>query len=55
MKDTFNVLFFIRKTRLLKNGDAAIQMRITVSGQFQELHTKRQVNPKCWNQKKGCR
>lgn len=53
MKDTFNVLFFIRKTRLLKNGEAAIQMRITVNGQYQELYTKRQVNPKYWNQKKG--
>lgn len=51
MKDTFNVLFFIRKTRLLKNGEAAIQMRITVNGQYQELYTKRQVDPKYWNQK----
>lgn len=53
MKETFNVLFFIRRTRLLKNGEAAIQMRITVNGQYEELHTKRQVNPKCWNQKKA--
>lgn len=53
MKDTVNVLFCIRKTRPLKNGNVSIQMHITVNGHPEELHTKRQVNPKCWNQKKG--
>lgn len=53
MKETFNVLFFIQKTRPLKNGKVAIIMRITVNGQFEELRTKRQVYPKLWNQQKG--
>lgn len=53
MKETFNVLFCIRRTRPLKNGNVSIQMRITVNGHPEELHTKRQINPKCWNQSKG--
>ena len=32
-RKTFNVLFFIKKARLLKNGEAPVCMRITVNGQ----------------------
>lgn len=31
-RKTFNVLFFIKKARLLKNGEAPVCMRITVNG-----------------------
>lgn len=31
-RDSFNVLFFIRKTKLLKNGEDSVCMRITVNG-----------------------
>ena len=31
-RKTFNVLFFIKKARLLKNGEAPACMRITVNG-----------------------
>ena len=27
-RDSFNVLFFIKKTKLLKNGEASVCMRI---------------------------
>lgn len=30
---SFNVFFFIKKTKLLKNGEASVCMRITVDGQ----------------------
>ena len=31
-RDSFNVLFFIKKAKLLKNGEASVCMRITVNG-----------------------
>lgn len=51
-KQTFSVLFFIRKTKLLKTGEAPIQMRITLAGQNIEIQLKRRINPTSWNQKK---
>lgn len=53
MRRTFSVLFFIRKTKLLKSGETNILMRITVNGQYKEDLTQRTVIPKLWNQKKG--
>lgn len=49
---TFSVLFFIRKTRLLKTGEAPINMRITVDGRFVEMQTLRRILPANWNQRK---
>jgi hypothetical protein len=49
-----DVLFFIKKTKLLKNGEASICMRITVDGQRVELMIKSSVAPNRWNQKKEC-
>ena len=51
-KSTFAVLFFIKRKKLLKNGDAPIYMRITIDGRFLEASLKRGVNPKYWNEKK---
>lgn len=51
-KSTFSVLFFIKRKKLLKNGDAPVYMRITVDGRFLEASLKRGVNPKVWNEKK---
>ena len=31
-RDSFNVLFFIKKAKLLKNGEVSVCMRITVNG-----------------------
>lgn len=31
-RKTFSVLFFIKKSKLLKNGEAPVCMRITVNG-----------------------
>lgn len=31
-RNSFNVLFFLKKTKLLKNGEASVCMRITVDG-----------------------
>ena len=51
-RQTFNVLFFIRKTKLKKSGETPIMLRITIEGQFTELQLKRDVMPTQWNQAK---
>ena len=51
-KSTFSVLFFIKRKKLLKNGDAPVYMRITIDGRFLEASLKRGVNSKLWNEKK---
>ncbi|MFC4677006.1 site-specific integrase [Dysgonomonas termitidis] len=52
MKQTFNVLFFVRRTKLKKSGDTPIMLRITIEGQLVELQLKRDVKPNLWNQNK---
>lgn len=49
-----DVLFFIKKTKLLKNGEAPVCMRITVDSERAEIMIKRSVLPNKWNQVKGC-
>ena len=51
-KSTFSVLFFIKRKKLLKNGDAPVYMRVTIDGRFLEISMKRGVNPKTWNEKR---
>lgn len=51
-KSTFAVLFFIKRKKPLKNGDAPVFMRITIDGRFLEASLKRGINPKYWNEKK---
>lgn len=51
-KSTFSIFFYIKRKKLLKNGDAPVYMRVTVDGRFLEASLKRGVNPKVWNEKK---
>ena len=51
---TMNILFFILKTKLLKNGEAPILMRITIDGQYEETRIQRSISPKLWDSSKGC-
>ena len=51
---TRNILFFVLKTKLLKNGEAPILMRITINGQYEEIRIQRSVPLKNWNPAKGC-
>ena len=50
---TMNILFFVLKTKLLKNGEAPILMRITINGQYEETRIQRSVPLKLWNAAKG--
>lgn len=49
-----DVLFFLKKSKLLKNGEASICMRITVDSERAEIMIKRSVLPGKWNQSKEC-
>ncbi|MBK5719525.1 site-specific integrase [Dysgonomonas sp. Marseille-P4677] len=51
-RQTFNVLFVIRKTKLKKSGNTPIMLRISMQGQQAEIQLKRDVNPALWNQAK---
>ena len=48
----FNILFFIKKTKLLKNGEAPVCMRITVNGCMVDISVKRSCPVNLWNQTK---
>ena len=53
-RSTFSVLFYIKKQKLLKNGEAPICMRLTVNKQKAEIMIKRSIPAELWNQAKEC-
>jgi site-specific recombinase XerD len=52
-RPTFSVLFFIRRTRLNKHGEAPVEMRLTINGIRIDHALKRSVPPDFWNPDKG--
>jgi hypothetical protein len=52
-RTTFSVLFFIRRTRLNKHGEAPVEMRLTINGMRIDHALKRSVPPDLWNPDKG--
>ena len=42
-QDSMKILFFIRKSRLKKNGEAPVFLRITINGQQDEIRIQRSV------------
>ncbi len=53
-RNYFSILFFIKKSKLLKNGEAPICLRITINGQHAEVQIKRSVEVSLWNSNKEC-
>lgn len=53
VRQTFSIYFFIKKSRLLKNGEAPIYVRITVNGSSVEFGIKRSIEIEHWKVKKG--
>ena len=53
-RNHFSILFFIKKSKLLKNGEAPICLRITINGQRAEVQIKRSVEVSLWNSNKEC-
>lgn len=51
---TMNILFFVLKTKLLKNGEAPVLMRITINGDYDDARIQRSVPLNLWNAAKGC-
>lgn len=52
-RTTFSLLFYIRRTKLNKEGEAPIFMRVTVNGQRADASVKRFIAPRLWNTAKG--
>lgn len=48
-RDSFRVLFFLKKTRLLKNGEASVCMRITVNGTRVENNIRKSIDSALWS------
>ena len=53
-RKSFRILLFLRKGKLLKNGEAPICMRITVDKRVCDILIKRSILPEQWNQTKEC-
>lgn len=49
MNKTFNLLFYVKKSKINGVGDVPIYLRITIDGKITEISTKRTVNSKKWN------
>jgi site-specific recombinase XerD len=50
---TFSILYYIKRQRLLKTGEAPIYMRITVNGKSVETSVKRSIRPELWDTTKN--
>jgi len=48
-RKTFTISFFIKRTKLTKNQEAPIFLRITVDGERSEASIKRSINPTFWD------
>ena len=48
-RTTLSLLFFIKRTKLLKNGEAPVYMRITVKGERADFALNRSVNTQIWS------
>jgi hypothetical protein len=52
LENNTSILFFIKRTKLLKNGDAPIFVRITINKERAEFGLKKSVSPKSWDESK---
>ncbi|TLX71392.1 site-specific integrase [Labilibacter sediminis] len=50
--ENVKILFFIKRTKLTKSGDATIFVRITINKERTEFSLKKHVNPANWDDKK---
>ncbi len=52
-RTTFSVLFYIRRTKLTREGEAPILLRLTVNGIRTDVYVKKTIPPALWNTAKG--
>ena len=50
---TFNLAFYVKRTKALKDGKIPVYARITVNSQSSEFGLQRYVNPDGWDNMKG--
>ena len=48
----FSILFFIKRTKLLKSGEASVRIRVTYDKLYVEIQLKRSILPPLWSQEK---
>ncbi|MCM1150660.1 MAG: site-specific integrase [Alistipes sp.] len=48
MRNTFRILFYLKKNAPLRNGLVPVMARITICGQRTQLSTHLSVDPRCW-------
>lgn len=48
----FSILFFIKRGKLLKNGEAPVRVRVTYDKLYVELQLKRSIKAQLWSQEK---
>lgn len=51
MRNTFSLLFYIRRDRIKKNGKASIMVRITINSKEVLFSTRLDIEPEFWNPK----
>ena len=51
---TFRVLFYIRRTQILKDGTVPVYVRITVNRQRAEFGVQKSIEVDQWDSQKGC-
>ena len=54
MRSTFNILFYINRQKIKKNGKCPIMGRITIDGKIVQYSAKEEIEPQFWNPKEGC-
>ncbi|MDP9956603.1 hypothetical protein J2X97_002262 [Epilithonimonas hungarica] len=48
MNKTFNLLFYVKKSKVNSEGEAPIYLRITIDGRICEISTKRTIHISKW-------
>lgn len=52
-RTTFGLLFYIRRDKINKKGEAPVFMRLTINGERADASIKRFIEPHAWNSAKG--
>jgi hypothetical protein len=53
MRSTFNILFYINRKKVKKNGKCPVMGRITVDGKLTQFSIREEIVPGVWSAKKG--
>ena len=54
MRNTFRILFYIKRNALLRDGRAPIMMRVTVNGERIQISANSSIEPERWDRVRGC-